>query len=181
MLPLLVSNAPHIAIQSLQRRNAVVVETAWEKEKNKMTDNDNDIPALKGWFLKEKRDTFKKRQSVLPSAGTNTNRRFFTIERIPNSSGTDASLLALCYYKRSSENEERCGWLFLNDVTSLSQDVPNRWITIEHPTRIMRLQSPTPAQVGIVSLKFLAFRYLIPTLCGFMVCMVVLMQLSGHW
>jgi len=55
--------------------------------------------------------------------------------------------LALCYYKRSSSDKQgRCGWFFLSDVLSLSQDVPNRWITIEHPTRIMRLQSPTPAQ-----------------------------------
>ena len=97
----------------------------------------------------EKRDTFKKGKSSI--IGNGFNRRWFTIERIPNTSNgsSDPSEeLALCYYKRSSsDKEQRCGWLFLNDVLSLSQDIPERWITIEHPTRIMRLQSPTPAQV----------------------------------
>ena len=99
-------------------------------------------PSLRGWFLKEKRDTFKRRQtSIIP--GTTSNRRWFTIERIANANSNSAANrssgynteLALCYYKRSSENEQRCGWLFLNDVLSLSQDIPSRWITIEHPTR----------------------------------------------
>ena len=97
-------------------------------------------------FRKEKRDKFKR--SILPG----TSRRWFTIERIPNSnngSGEPSEELELCYYKRaSSDKTQRCGWLFLNDVLSLSQDIPNRWITIEHPTRILRLQSPTPAQVN---------------------------------
>jgi len=110
-----------------------------------------DIPSLRGWFLKEKRDTFKQRQAVLPGKHR-TNRRWFTIERIPNSSSDSGTELALCYYKRSSsDKEQRCGWLFMNDVLSIAQDIPNRWVTIEHPTRIMRLQSPTPAQASFTS------------------------------
>ncbi len=94
--------------------------------------------------LQEKRDTFKKGQTLLPVASSN--RRWFTIER---GEGGQAKDLLICYYKKSSaEKEDRCGWLFLNDIVALSQDIPDRWITIEHPTRIMRIQSPTPAQVG---------------------------------
>ena len=155
MLPLLVVRQ-NIAIQlNYQRRgahaNINLPESNLEKENynkpnntskssynSKIMNNNDEIPSLRGWFLKEKRDTFKRRQtSIIP--GTTSNRRWFTIERIANSnsaanrsSGTE---LALCYYKRSSENEQRCGWLFLNDVISLSQDIPSRWITIEHPTR----------------------------------------------
>mmetsp|Transcript_39097 Transcript_39097/g.81814 ORF Transcript_39097/g.81814 Transcript_39097/m.81814 type:complete len:505 (-) Transcript_39097:275-1789(-) len=166
MVPLLI-NTPNIAIyRSSQRRNAIIAETWWEKENLIATSNNNsnpealtkatgimeinndDIPSLRGWFLKEKRDKFKRHQSIIP--GTSSNRRWFTIERIPNGnniSDEPSEELALCYYKRSSsDKEQRCGWLFLNDVLSLTQDVPNRWITIEHPTRILRLQSPTPAQ-----------------------------------
>jgi len=73
-----------------------------------------------------------------------SNRRWFTIESITNNNS--AKEVALCYYKKSGENEERCGWLFLDDVLSLTQDVSTRYITIEHPTRILRIQSPTPAQ-----------------------------------
>ncbi|KAL7553544.1 hypothetical protein ACHAWF_016874 [Thalassiosira exigua] len=106
----------------------------------------DDPPSLRGWFLKEK----SKKKAVLPGSRTSSNRRWFTIERIPNgakSASDPSEEWALCYYKRSSsEKEQRCGWLFLNDVLSLSQDLPNRWITIEHPTRILRMQSPTPAQ-----------------------------------
>ena len=138
--------------------------------------NNDDIASLRGWFLKvsencrapcerlvftqqcpmklppsssvlsmqEKRDTFKKGQTLLPVASSN--RRWFTIER---GEGGQAKDLLICYYKKSSaETEDRCGWLFLNDIVALSQDIPDRWITIEHPTRIMRIQSPTPAQVG---------------------------------
>lgn len=168
MVPLIinaVSNPPNIVIQrSYQRRNAVIAETWWEKEnlivnnrpktkktlKNAgMTDiNNDDIPSLRGWFLKEKRDKFKRHQSLIP--GASSNRRWFTIERIPtgNKGGEGPSEeFALCYYKRSSSDKsQRCGWLFLNDVLSLSQDVPGRWITVEHPTRVLRMQSPTPAQ-----------------------------------
>ena len=75
---------------------------------------------------------------------SSSNRRWFTIER---GEGGQAKDLLICYYKKSSaEKEDRCGWLFLNDIVALSQDIPDRWITIEHPTRIMRIQSPTPAQ-----------------------------------
>jgi hypothetical protein len=94
--------------------------------------------------LQEKRDTFKKGQTLLPVASSN--RRWFTIERGKDGQAKD---LLICYYKKlSAEKEDRCGWLFLNDIVALSQDIPDRWITIEHPTRIMRIQSPTPAQVG---------------------------------
>ncbi|KAL7439341.1 hypothetical protein ACHAXH_006689, partial [Discostella pseudostelligera] len=107
---------------------------------------ESDIPTLRGWFLKEKHESFKKRQGFL--SGYSCNRRWFTIERAPKS-GDDGSSdeLLLCYYKLSSaELGQCCGWLFLNDITSLTQDLPNRWITIEHPTRVIRIQSPTPAQ-----------------------------------
>jgi hypothetical protein len=94
--------------------------------------------------LQEKHDKFKKSQALLPVASSN--RRWFTIER---GDGDQAKDLLICYYKQSSaEKEDRCGWLFLNDIVALSQDIPDQWITIEHPTRIMRIQSPTPAQVG---------------------------------
>ena len=144
MLPLLVARQTNIAIQrNFQRRgahaNINLPESNWEKEnyykpnntsfksdeKNmNNVNNDDEIPTLRGWFLKEKRDTFKRKQtSLIP--GATSNRRWFTIERIANSnsvasrsSSSDVpdTELALCYYKRSSENEERCGWLFLNDV-----------------------------------------------------------------
>jgi hypothetical protein len=100
-----------------------------------------EVPHLKGWFLKEKRD-FKRRGSL---AG-GSNRRWFTIENITSPVDKDKSELALCYYKRSSENEERCGGMFLNDILSLTQDAATKWITIEHPSRVLRIQSPTPAQ-----------------------------------
>ena len=116
----------------------------------------NSIPPL--WInSKEKQETFKRRQSFLPSFCCN--RRWFTIERAPKSGDDESSEeLLLCYYKlASAEKEQRCGWLFLNDITSLCQDLPNRWITIEHPTRVIRIQSPTPAQVIIVnSLNYVA-------------------------
>ena len=138
----------------------------WNKLLLAMESRDSDssleVPFLKGWFikvrpsytneytssynliriaLKEKRDKYKRRGSLL---GGN-NRRWFTIESIANPLDKSSSELALCYYKRSTD-DERCGWLFLNDVVSVSQDVAARWITIEHPSRILRIQSPTPAQ-----------------------------------
>lgn len=94
-------------------------------------------------LLKEKRDVVKRRSSAL-NVMPSSNRRWFTIESITNNSSSKE--VALCYYKKSGENEERCGWLFLDDVLSLTQDVSTRYITIEHPTRILRIQSPTPAQ-----------------------------------
>ena len=146
MVSLLLSNVPNIVIQTSYQRNsnsnpeAPYIQTSGSK----MEASNDDIPSLRGWFLKEKRDKFKRRQNILP--GTGSNRRWFTIERI-NSGGSGSGDWALCYYKRSSsDKEQRCGWLFLNDVVSLSQDVPNRWITIEHPTRVLRVQSPSPAQ-----------------------------------
>lgn len=171
MLSLLIPT--NVAIQKISpRRNAALPESWWEKQQQekenvilaarsnnnmhsntktieivKMEMSNDDIPSLRGWFIKEKRDVHKKRPTILP--GT-SNRRWFTIERIPNNNNENqdpSEELALCYYKRSSPDKEtRSGWLFLNDVLSLSQDIPNRWMTIEHPTRIMRLQSPTPAQ-----------------------------------
>jgi hypothetical protein len=101
---------------------------------------ENDIPHLTGWFNKEKRDAHKRRGSLI--AGTN--RRWFTLEqvKIANKEQTE---LALCYYKRKDE-EEKCGWLFVADVVSITQDAATKWITIEHPSRILRIQSPTPAQ-----------------------------------
>jgi len=165
MIPLLV-NAPSLAIQRSQRSDAIIVESWWEKENFSVTSissskaslvnatdvmeiSDDHIPSLRGWFLKEKRDKFKRHQSVF-SGSTSSVRRWFTIERVSSSNdgnGDPLAELALCYYKRSSSDKQgRCGWLFLSDVLSLGQDVPNRWITIEHPTRVMRLQSPTPAQ-----------------------------------
>lgn len=51
----------------------------------------------------------------------------------------------LCYFKRPSDCE-RSGWMFLSDVVALSQDSATNYITIEHPSRILRIQSPTPAQ-----------------------------------
>ena len=90
----------------------------------------------------EKRDGFKKGQALLPIASSN--RRWFTIE---HGDGKQSKDLLICYYKTSSaEKESRCGWLFLNDIIALSQDIPGSWITIEHPTRIMRIQSMNPAQ-----------------------------------
>lgn len=128
--------------------------------------------------LKEKRESFKKRQGFLP--GYSCNRRWFTIERAPKP-GDDGSSdeLLLCYYKLSSaEIEQRCGWVFLNDITSLSQDLPNRWITIEHPTRVIRIQSPTPAQVIDAALRILflneSFPVHHPQLLGFTASSLVL-------
>jgi len=165
MLPLLV-NAPSLAIQRSQRSDAIIAESWWEKQNFSVTSissgkaslvnatdvmeiSDDHIPSLRGWFLKEKRDKFKRHQSVFPGS-TSSVRRWFTIERVSSSNdgnGDPLAELALCYYKRSSSDKQgRCGWLFLSDVLGLGQDVPNRWITIEHPTRVMRLQSPTPAQ-----------------------------------
>ena len=95
------------------------------------------------YLLKEKRDVVKRRSSAL-NVMPSSNRRWFTIESITNNNS--AKEVALCYYKKSGEKEERCGWLFLDDVLSLTQDVSTRYITIEHPTRILRIQSPTPAQ-----------------------------------
>jgi hypothetical protein len=107
------------------------------------------------FYPKEKHESFNKREGFL--SGYSCNRRWFTIERAPKS-GDDGSSdeLLLCYYKLSSaELEQRCGWLFLNDITSLTQDLPNRWITIEHPARVIRIQSPTPAQVIDAALHIL--------------------------
>ena len=161
MIPLLVVNAPNIAIQrSFQRRGAIVASTAFEKENihsntNSMSTvtegNANDIPSLRGWFLKEKRDSFRRRQNLIPGASSNTNRRWFAIERISSANSNNdnnGGNLALSYFKKSNANEteQRCGWIFLNDVLSLDQDKAECWIIIEHPTRILRIQSPTPAQ-----------------------------------
>ena len=110
---------------------------------DKQLSNTDEVPSLRGWFLKEKRDIVKRRSSAL-NVMPSSNRRWFTIESITNN--RSAKEVALCYYKKSGENEERCGWLFLDDVLSLTQDVSSRYITIEHPTRILRIQSPTPAQ-----------------------------------
>jgi len=107
------------------------------------SNNTMDIPLLRGCFLKEKKETFKRRGSIISRSGTN--RRWFTIENIVSSSTNKNSELALCYYKRSSD-QESSGWMFLNDVLSITQDAGTRWITIEHPSRILRIQSPTPAQ-----------------------------------
>ena len=110
---------------------------------DKQLSSTEEVPSLRGWFLKEKRDIVKRRSSAL-NVMPSSNRRWFTIESITNNNS--AKEVALCYYKKSGENEERCGWLFLDDVLSLTQDVSTRYITIEHPTRILRIQSPTPAQ-----------------------------------
>lgn len=66
-----------------------------------------------------------------------SNRRWFTIDE-------ENGELALSYCKRP--NSERSGWLFLSDVLSIAQDQATNFITIEHPSRILRIQSPTPAQ-----------------------------------
>lgn len=178
MLPILASNVINaVTIQrNSQRRNAIKFTSATTGHVNKentapdsnrmsssssaMTttrsnnNNATDIPQLCDWFLKEKRDHFKRRGSILPGSGSN--RRWFTIEHIPSNDGSSASNdnddgehkieLALCYYKRNNDDKERSGWLFLSDVLSLAQDLPGRWIILEHPTRILRIQSPTPAQ-----------------------------------
>lgn len=94
-----------------------------------------EIPHLKGWFLKEKRDSFKRRGSLISSS---SNRRWFTIEELSNE-------VALCYYKRPND-EEKGGFIFLSDVIAISQDLETNFITIHHPSRILRIQSPTPAQ-----------------------------------
>lgn len=147
---------------------------AWEKENlspetfvdtTGMEMSNDELASLRGWFNKvsrallqvaniqsnapchtpssqEKRDGFKKGQALLPIASSN--RRWFTIEL---GDGKQSKDLLICYYKTSlAEKESRCGWLFLNDIIALSQDIPCSWITIEHPTRIMRIQSPNPAQ-----------------------------------
>ena len=133
-----------------------------------METSNDEVASLRGWFNKvsicallqveyykamphlthafistqEKRDGFKKGQALLPIASSN--RRWFTIE---HGDGKQSKDLLICYYKTSlAEKESRCGWLFLNDIIALSQDIPGSWITIEHPTRIMRIQSPNPAQ-----------------------------------
>ena len=99
------------------------------------TPTENGI-SLRGWFLKEKRDKFKRRQSIVPTS----TRRWFQIEKLRNEN-------ALCYYKRfPKQNEQPTGFFFLNDIVSLSQDVPKKVITIEHPSRILRLESPSLAQ-----------------------------------
>lgn len=93
---------------------------------------------LRGWFLKEKRDKFKRRQSIVSTS----NRRWFQIERLGGSGEN-----ALCYYKRQpKKNEQPTGFFFLNDIISLSQDIHKKLITLEHPTRILRLESPSIAQ-----------------------------------
>mmetsp|Transcript_20975 Transcript_20975/g.43876 ORF Transcript_20975/g.43876 Transcript_20975/m.43876 type:complete len:559 (+) Transcript_20975:79-1755(+) len=116
--------------------------------------SNDDIPALRGWFNKEKRDKYRRRNSIIPQA--QSNRRWFAIERIPingvnaeskSTGNATTHELALCYYRKSSvPNNERSGWIFLSDVISISQDVADRWITIEHPTRTLRIQSPAAAQ-----------------------------------
>jgi hypothetical protein len=79
----------------------------------------------------KKQDTFKKDQTLLPVASSNW--RWFTIEQ---GEGGQAKDLLIFYYKKSSaEKEDCCGWLFLNNIVALSQDIPDCWITIEHPTR----------------------------------------------
>jgi hypothetical protein len=92
---------------------------------------------LRGWFLKEKRDKFKRRQSLVSSY----NRRWFQIEKIPSTGGEPNFELALCYYKRlpTKQDDQAAGFFFLNDVISLSQDIPKKLITLEHPSRILRL------------------------------------------
>lgn len=103
----------------------------------------SNVPLIHAFIsTQEKCDGFKKGQAFLPIA--TSNRRWFTIE---HGDGKQSKALLICYYKTSlAEKETRCGWLFLNDIIALSQDIPGSWITIEHPTRIMRIQSPNPAQ-----------------------------------
>lgn len=96
---------------------------------------------LCGWFLKEKRDKFKRRQSIV---STSSNRRWFQIEKL-GAGGENA----LCYYKRQpkpKKDEKPIGFFFLNDITSLSQDINKKLITLEHPSRILRIVSPSLAQ-----------------------------------
>ena len=94
---------------------------------------------LRGWFLKEKQDKFKRRQSIV--SGSTTTKRWFQIERL--GSGENA----LCYYKRTPKQDEQpTGFFFLNDIISISQDKPKKMITLEHPSRILRLESPSLAQ-----------------------------------
>ena len=101
------------------------------------TPTENGI-TLRGWFLKEKRDKFKRRTKT--SFVSTSNRRWFQIERIGNEN-------AICYYKRCPKKDEQpTGFFFLNDITSLCQDIPKKVITIEHPSRILRLESPSRAQ-----------------------------------
>jgi hypothetical protein len=91
---------------------------------------------LCGWFLKEKRDHFSRRNSLVSS----NNRRWFQIERVH-------SELALCYYRRQPKQDDQAtGFFFLSDIISLSQDAEKKLITLEHPSRILRLQSPSLAQ-----------------------------------
>ncbi|KAL3785084.1 hypothetical protein ACHAWO_000291, partial [Cyclotella atomus] len=84
----------------------------------------------------EKRESFKRRGSIISSS---SNRRWFTIEEFKEGE------LALCYYKRPSD-DEKGGFIFLSDVIAINQDHQTNFITIHHPSRILRIQSPTPAQ-----------------------------------
>ena len=97
----------------------------------------NSSLSLRGWFRKEKQDKKFKKHKLSPSS----NRRWFQIQHVETK-------LALCYYKRmpKEEKDQPNGFFFLNEITSVTQDIPKRLIVLEHPTRELRMESPSLSQ-----------------------------------
>lgn len=100
-------------------------------------DNGVDINALEGWLLK------KKGAGSTPSVFSmisNDNRRWFKVREVV---GTDGSELALCYFTTQRHTEAR-GWIFLKDVTDISDD--GITFTITTPSRSLMMEAHTKAE-----------------------------------
>ena len=93
-----------------------------------------DIGSLEGWLIKKKSP---RKQNVIRILSGDT-RRWFQVKELRCS---DRVEITLCYFKSPNETEAR-GWIYLNDVTQLSEDGRNikivsfaRTITVEAKSR----------------------------------------------
>ena len=93
-----------------------------------------DIGSLEGWLIKKKSP---RKQNVIRILSGDT-RRWFQVKELRCS---DRVEITLCYFKSPYETEAR-GWIYLNDVTQISEDGRSikivsfaRTITVEAKSR----------------------------------------------
>lgn len=94
---------------------------------------------LEGWLHKKKSGT-----KVFSALAGGANKRWFNVRELQSSWGPELPAeLALCYYKSQREKEPD-GWIYLKDVTKISDD--EKVFTLASPARTMTLEAQTRAE-----------------------------------
>jgi hypothetical protein len=96
---------------------------------------DYDINQLQGWYLK------KKSRGGINFFTSSGSRRWFKVASIKVGKRVE---LAICYYINQRSKNIR-GWIFLNDITEISDDQKSFKIT--SPSRSFTIFTTTPAEL----------------------------------